>query len=135
MEVKVYRNLHKSCWSVVALKGDYAGKVIAHADEVQLTHANFKVSEAGRQRVLAERQKNIHAFVSGDLHAWNGVKMRRETDVECPGGECISIFPGMDRSVSYNPYRGGTFFDVGTGTAVTDSPFVALTSDREVICR
>ena len=45
----VYWNLNRRCWSV---KDPATGKVVAHADRVVLSDAVFKVSEAGRQRVL-----------------------------------------------------------------------------------
>ena len=60
--VKVYWNLHRHCYSI-----HQAGLVVAHADTVELRDVTFKVSEAGRQRVLKERKKNVHAFVTGYL--------------------------------------------------------------------
>ena len=48
-KVFVYRNLHKKCYSVKDWK---TKKVIAHVDNIFLKDAVFKVSEAGRQRVL-----------------------------------------------------------------------------------
>lgn len=64
MKVFVYWNLHKGCYSVKNLA---TGRVIAHAGTVTLTNAVFKVSEAGRQRVIKERRKNVHAGVVGTL--------------------------------------------------------------------
>jgi hypothetical protein len=58
--VKVYWNLHRDCYSV-----QQDGLVVAHADQVELRAVTFKVSESGRQRVLKERKKNVHAFVVG----------------------------------------------------------------------
>ena len=60
VKVFVYYNLHKHCWSV-----RHKGKVIMHTDEVYLTDAKFKVSKAGRKRVLREKRKNVHAGVEG----------------------------------------------------------------------
>lgn len=59
-KVKVYYNLHKKCYSIQS-----NGLVVAHADSLKLDDATFKVSEKGRQRVLAEKRKNVHAFVVG----------------------------------------------------------------------
>ena len=67
MRVFVYFNLHKKCLSVKALEGESKGRVIAHADSVELVNATFKVSQAGRQRVLRERRKNVHAGVVGTM--------------------------------------------------------------------
>ncbi len=66
MKVKVYRNLHKDCYSVMAAEGPNYGRVIAHRDRVVLRNATFTVSQAGRQRVLDTGRKNVHAFVRGE---------------------------------------------------------------------
>lgn len=66
MRVFVYRNLHRQCFSIKALEGPNKGRVIARRDFVELTGVRFKVSEAGRQRVLRTGQKNVHAGVVGE---------------------------------------------------------------------
>lgn len=55
-----YRNLHRGGYSMVQ-----DNLVVAHADEVTLVGVTFVVREAGRQRVLSEGVKNVHAFVVG----------------------------------------------------------------------
>jgi hypothetical protein len=65
MKVFVYFNLHKKCFSVKALTGENKGRVVAHTHDIELLAPRFKVSEAGRQRVLRERKKNVHAGVVG----------------------------------------------------------------------
>ena len=59
-KVRVYRNLHKNCFSV---KQD--GLVRCHADSVVLSDVKFIVSKAGQKRVRDEKKKNVHAFVEG----------------------------------------------------------------------
>lgn len=54
----VYWNLHKKMFSV-----KYRGKVIGHYRELYGLNCEFKVSESGRQRVLREKRKNVHAYV------------------------------------------------------------------------
>ena len=61
--VNVYRNLHKDCWSI-----RQGGLVKAHADSVLLNDPEFVVLKKGRQRVLRERHKIVHAWLSGILH-------------------------------------------------------------------
>jgi hypothetical protein len=56
----IYRNLHTGTFSL-----KYKGKVILHPDCILLNKPEFKVSEKGRQRVLKEKRKNVHATVSG----------------------------------------------------------------------
>lgn len=55
---RVYRNLHKKCYSV-----SYNGIVIMHTTRIIADNATLFVSEAGRQRVLATGHKNVHAYV------------------------------------------------------------------------
>jgi len=69
-KVFVYFNLHQKCFSVKALTGANKGRVIAHSDTITLKGVVFKVSEAGRQRVLIEKKKNVHAGVVGYLEAF-----------------------------------------------------------------
>lgn len=86
MRVWVYWNLHKKCFSV-----QYLNKVVMHTDSIVLFDAEFRVREAGRQRVLREKRKNVHAFVVGlydrDFH----------DNVETPF------------RVTYNPYKYDSF--------------------------
>ena len=93
MKVFVYWNLHKQVWSVKALEGKDKGRVIYHAQNVTLSDCTFKVSEAGRQRVLREKRKNVHAGVVGQLGRIN-----------IP----LSYMPQMT-AVTYNPYKYETF--------------------------
>lgn len=55
----VYRNLHKKAWSVKQ------GTVIFHCNTIVLRGVEFSVCEGGRQRVLREKKKYVHAFVKG----------------------------------------------------------------------
>ena len=92
-KVMVYRNLTKNCWSI---KSKVLNRVIAHADELVLSDCVFKVSEKGRQRVINERKKYVHAGVHGNI---------------------CTIRPNIDEfiSVRYNPYINDSFvtlFDV-----------------------
>ena len=62
--MRVYSNLHKKCWSVQQKqKGRW--KVVAHAESITLLDCVFRVSEAGRHRVLRESSKNVHGFIHG----------------------------------------------------------------------
>ena len=70
VKVYVYFNLHKKCFSIKALEGNCKGLVVAHADAVSLKDVAFKVSEAGRQRVIKEKRKNVHAGVVGYLEGF-----------------------------------------------------------------
>jgi len=84
--VFVYRNLHKKCYSVKSLK---TGRVIAHVDSIDLINVSFRVSQSGRERVLRERRKNVHAGVVGYIASSNDTNY------------------SMD--VTYNPYKYNSF--------------------------
>ena len=86
--VYVYRNLHKDCWSV-----RQGGRIVAHVDKITLKNARFLVSQAGRNKVLREKRKNVHAGISGypvdEQEMWN----------------YHSEFYSHARKVLYNPYK------------------------------
>jgi len=63
--VQVYFNLHKKCFSVRCKK---TRLVIAHVNNIYLEDVVFKVSENGRQRVLKEQRKNVHAIIEGTIY-------------------------------------------------------------------
>lgn len=108
MRVFVYYNLHRHCLSIRAVEGPARGRVVLHASAVELENVSFKVSAAGRARVLRERSKNVHAGVVGDLvchlsieepeHLVQAWESRRQ-DLQGP-------------DVTYDPYRFETFVQV-----------------------
>ena len=63
MRVHVYRNLQKKCWSV---KDPSSGKVFNHVNNLHMHNVEFRVQPAGRDRVLKEKRKNVHAYVTGE---------------------------------------------------------------------
>lgn len=65
LKLKVYYNLHKNIFSIQK----YSGNVLAYARNLKLRNAQFKVSEVGRQKVLKEQRKNVHAYCIGELEA------------------------------------------------------------------
>lgn len=67
MKVKVYFNLHKKLWSVLHMtpKG---WRLHSHMENLLLDDVTWKVSKAGRRRVLEEGRKNVHAFAIGTLY-------------------------------------------------------------------
>jgi hypothetical protein len=115
MKVFVYFNLHRKCFSIKALEGKNKGRVVAHRDDVLLFDATFKVSEAGRQRVLRERKKNVHAGVVGewDMTGTDLITIDRVTTVGTP--------------ITYNPYKYNTFVHLYGEHPIKTGRLVALT--------
>jgi len=126
--VFVYYNLTKKCWSIRAEDGPHKGRVIAHADEVLLSDCTFKVSEAGRQRVLATRCKNVHAGIRGTLNAYAGMlhSLSKLADAE---------FDEPATFVTYNPYKYETFVTVSWHRPVHAASTVYLTNQRQVLAQ
>lgn len=80
MKVKVYKNLHRDCYSVL----DSSGKVCMRVHDMYLSLPRFTVRQSGRERVIKEGMKNVHAFVVGFIS-------EKHCNVEW-------------RKVKYNPY-------------------------------
>lgn len=113
MKVFVYYNLHRKLWSVKALEGEHKGKVIAHRHEVVLRKPKPKVSEAGRQRVLQEKRKNVHAGLVGE---W----VQDSKIIQMDGDK-----------ITYNPYKYTTFVYADDAQPFTGAS-LAMMQDREV---
>lgn len=61
---KIYRNLHKNCFSVLKYVKEKKGyRLHEHITDAVLYDVETKVSETGRQKVIREKQKNVHAFL------------------------------------------------------------------------
>lgn len=112
MQVFVYYNLHKKMWSVKALDGENKGRVVTHRQELVLLNPKAKVSEAGRQRVIAEKRKNVHAGLVGMLTNLNIVQLDGE-------------------QITYNPYKFNTFVYADDHQTFTGAS-IALMSNRQV---
>ncbi len=115
MRVYVYFNLHRKCFSIKALEGANKGRVVAHSDKVLVFDATFKVSEAGRQRVLRERKKNVHAGVVGH---WIG-SIDDELTID------RIVYNGTP--ITYNPYKYNTFVHLYGEHPIETGRLVALT--------
>lgn len=114
MKVRIYYNLHRKQLSVQS-KTPKGWRVVNHVSKVMLENVRFKVSEAGRQRVLRERKKNVHAFIEGDLV------------LDGNGGPIEA-----DTLVSYNPYLRGSFYERNTMDPIDGAKF-AVVVGREIL--
>lgn len=109
MRVFVYYNLHKKLWSVKALEGPDKGKVIDRREFVFLRDVTPRVSESGRQRVLREQRKNVHAGLVGTL------------------SEHAPSYSMTNKCrISYNPYKGSDFYKLVDGTTYKGSQYATL---------
>ena len=124
-KVRVYRNLHKQCFSV---KQD--GLVRCHADHVTLQDCKFIVSKAGQRRVRDEGRKNVHAFVEGllaDTREADAIVDGKKSDAEMDAGKSDW------QKAYYNPYTCDTFINQYDGSPLETSTFADLYVDPTAI--
>src|SRR5574343_1415298 len=110
--VRVYRNLTSKTLSI-----RQGSKVVAHSDIVYLSQVRFIVNERGHQRVLEEKQKNVHAFAFGFL-------MFGEFHTET-----------FDTLISYDPYKMNRFYTVEEMKPVIKADAVMIQSDGKIYGR
>ena len=108
MKVAVYYNLHKHTFSLQSRNKEDYGKVIGHTEHVILKNANYVVRQGGRDKVLQEKKKNVHAFVVGEVV--EGVES------PCP----------IEKAVTYNPYKAQSFYEVETQQPIASSQYAIL---------
>jgi len=108
--VYVYFNIHKNIWSV-----RQGGKVVEHTKRITLRDARFLVGQAGRQRVIDEKKKNVHAGISGYV---------TKSDEQIPKAT------DAVHKVTYNPYKYKTFVQCASGEPVTHSDYALLKYDE-----
>lgn len=94
--VHVYRNLNKSTAgeTVYSIRDAKTRRVLGHATNLLLNSCTFFVNQKGRDKVLREKRKNVHAWIDGHfgiIHA----------------GDDYIFTQGYD--VSYNPYKNNRF--------------------------
>lgn len=87
LKCDIYYNLHRKCLSV-----RHKGLVIGHSQNIGMKDVKFIVSEAGRQRVLREKRKNVHATIRGVVWDLN------VCDLDPTGIQ-----------ITYNPYKYDSF--------------------------
>jgi hypothetical protein len=116
VRVETYYNLHKNCLSYRARGGK-----VAHAQSMILNDVRFAVQPAGRERVIRERRKNVHAFVRGTLAYVN-------KDVY--GGADDYTRANMERQgyrrITYNPYSFASFVMADTGKPIKSATQVVI---------
>jgi hypothetical protein len=103
-EVFVYRNLNRG--RLFSIKDKKTGLVIAHADKFRIENVKCKISEAGRQRVIRERRKNVHGQLLGIFTG------ECEMNIE----ELVEVY--------YDPYTLDSFIDKSTGEKLEYIDFV-----------
>lgn len=117
----VYWNTHKRCFSIRPTKPSVLdgfeqsprGRVFYNTGPFVLEQPRFRVSETGRQWVLRNKKKAVHATIRG-----------------YPRVSADFHLPPTAKRVRYNPYRNETFV-LEDGTPVFEA-WVALLINNEV---
>ena len=103
--VNVYFNLHKRVWSV-----RQSGIVIEHADQVFLKDVRLLVGKKGREKVVREQRKNVHAYASGYV---------------CEPQDLPNV-PERISAITYNPYKNKTFVFKDNGKPCLNTEYVEM---------
>ena len=116
MRVETYFNLHKKCLSYRP-----SGGKVRHAHTLLLNNVKFAVQPAGREKVLREKKKNVHAFVRGE------VAFVRHDITEDDGDITVGTMERHGyRPITYNPYKYESFVYADTGEPVYETKQVAI---------
>ena len=107
--VRVFKNPKYGCYTIMQ-----DGRVKASAKQVRLKEAAFTVRESGRQRMLHEQRRTIHAYIVGTLIEY----------IHTEDAKSMSVLPG--RSARYNPYRYSSFVDSQTEAPLSLADLVQL---------
>ena len=113
MQVRVYYNLHRKVWSVQHKIPGKGWRIFKHMPTILLDDVSWKVSAAGRARVLREKRKNVHAYAVGTLYMQSWRRIREDW-----------------KQVRYNPYEGDHF--QADGKPITNSDQAFFQENREV---
>jgi hypothetical protein len=106
---RVYRNLHKNCFSIQTIVRGFnktSYKVIGHSETIFMYHCKFKVLEVGRERVVKEKRKNVHAYVM-------------PISIEKVDKTLVFDVTNL-REIYYNPYEHKTFVYKDSGVEVSN---------------
>ena len=124
--VEVYWNLHANCLSARPTR---KGGRVLHLGYIRLSGVRFAVQPAGREKVLREKRKNVHAFVRGITETMLPVGFMGEA-----AGVSDEEFFGDNlhlwTRVTYNPYRYESFVVAETGEPVYEADEVIVFDKR-----
>jgi hypothetical protein len=129
MKAKVYYNLHNSKWSI---KDCETGLVMGHADKVCLINVKPLVSQAGRKRVLRDKEKNVHAFLVGEV-----ARVENFTPLRGRWLDAIhDVYPELPvggNVVTYNPYKHESFVLAENEEKFQSATMVDMVANRKCI--
>lgn len=95
LQTAVYRNLNTKCWSLKSNSNWNRGLVVLHSTDVWLANPIPIVRLKGREQVLLNKVRNVHAHITGEYLT--------EEPADLHTYKCIEV--------TYNPFKYGFFYD------------------------
>ena len=105
--VRVIRNWKRDCYTILQ-----DGRPKASAKQVRLANVEFLVRRSGREKMLREAKRNVHAYAIGQLLDYTHPDEGRELEGIC------------GRIVAYDPYRRAAFVDIESQDPVSSARLV-----------
>ena len=106
-KIRIYRNLNNGTMSIQQ-KIDKSWKVTGHVTACVVKDVRFVISESGRQRVIRDGRKNVHAYGEGILLG------EADDDIYAP------------YSLAYNPYTDASFLDRNSRRSIERCSFLVV---------
>lgn len=115
MKYFCYYNLHKHVFSLKNVKTGLVDKS-RYTNTVKIENCTLKVSQSGRQKVLKEKRKNVHAGIVGNVLS---------TDESLLNDDLEGY-----TELTYNPYLYDSFVVKETGKPVKTASVVYLLNKK-----
>lgn len=116
---EAYYNLHNECLSARPT-GRYG--YVKHYQWLIFHGVKFAVQPAGRQKVLRERKKNVHAFVRGEMMSWSPAgKGKKDRIIDSVVSAENMRADDRFVEVTYNPYKYESFVIKETGQPIYEA--------------
>mgnify|MGYP000002174594 FL=1 len=114
LPTRCYRNLNTGLMSLTQ-QIDKSWIVVGHTDNLVIRHPKLYVSQRGRQRVLKDGHKNVHAYAQGVLEDLS-----------------LSSLPRL-KEIYYCPYSQAYFSWKETGEQIASADLLVVI-DNQVLC-
>lgn len=110
--VRVFRNWKRGCFSIMQ-----GGLLKASARSIRLRDVEFLVRASGRERMVRQQRKNVHAYAIGHLEDF------------VQAGDQRIMAPLGGRGFLYDAYRFETFVDAEDHSPVHGASMVQFDDD------
>ena len=115
-KIRIYRNLNNGTMSI-QVKDNKSWKVVGHVTNAIVRDVRFHIQEGGRQRVIREQRKNVHAWGEGILI----------------GQFSDSVVAPI--ALGYDPYTNATFVQRGTKNAIAKCSYLVVRNNLVFVTR